>query len=503
MIQIHWNGADGVVSAGQLLTAGMQETAEVSFTFSPEWDGLTRYAVFAAGDTEVCVPLEGDSCRIPWECLQAGGHRLRIGAYGTGADNLVLPTVWCEVGMILPGVPTDAQLGNGAQPTLGDRLTAQMGVLDKLDTREKSSLVAAVNEVNRLAAQSAEAGFSPIATVQKAGTAATITITDAQGTTEAVIFDGAAGETGPQGAAGSAGAPGFSPTATVVKTGGVATICITDAEGSTQATVSDGAPGVQGPAGEKGEKGDPGTAGSPGDPGAPGFSPSASVVKTGSVATVRITDQSGVTEAVISDGAPGEPGTPGAKGEPGDPGAPGFSPLVSLQTANGIATLSITDQAGTTEASVLAAQPGEYATAAALAAHVSGTDNPHGVIQAQLGAADYVVGQGITGMWSWRKWDSGVAECWGTETITTGEWGGSPPLYYWAGITAKNYPADLFTSVSSVNLTTTSGGGGMVIAFDRSGCSASFCEPGFARAYGGNDALTVKYCVNVMGRWKA
>ena len=32
--------------------------------------------------------------------------------------------------------------------------------------------------------------------------------------------------------------------------------------------------------------------------------------------------------------------------------------------------------------------------------------------------ADYVTEQGISGNWSYRKWDSGVAECWGTVPIT-------------------------------------------------------------------------------------
>lgn len=27
--------------------------------------------------------------------------------------------------------------------------------------------------------------------------------------------------------------------------------------------------------------------------------------------------------------------------------------------------------------------------------------------------ADFIVAQGTTGMWSWRKWYGGVAECWG------------------------------------------------------------------------------------------
>lgn len=34
-----------------------------------------------------------------------------------------------------------------------------------------------------------------------------------------------------------------------------------------------------------------------------------------------------------------------------------------------------------------------------------------------LGIADYVVAQGTDGIWTYRKWNSGVAECWGSSTI--------------------------------------------------------------------------------------
>lgn len=35
---------------------------------------------------------------------------------------------------------------------------------------------------------------------------------------------------------------------------------------------------------------------------------------------------------------------------------------------------------------------------------------------------DYVVSQGISGMWHYRKWASGIYECWGQTTGNTGVW---------------------------------------------------------------------------------
>ena len=33
--------------------------------------------------------------------------------------------------------------------------------------------------------------------------------------------------------------------------------------------------------------------------------------------------------------------------------------------------------------------------------------------------ADYIVEQGTSGIWTYRKWNSGVAECWGYWTTTS------------------------------------------------------------------------------------
>ena len=36
-----------------------------------------------------------------------------------------------------------------------------------------------------------------------------------------------------------------------------------------------------------------------------------------------------------------------------------------------------------------------------------------------LPVADYVVEQGTSGIWTYRKWKSGIAECWTTSTLNT------------------------------------------------------------------------------------
>lgn len=57
---------------------------------------------------------------------------------------------------------------------------------------------------------------------------------------------------------------------------------------------------------------------------------------------------------------------------------------------------------------------------------------------------DYVVQQGTSGAWSYRKWSSGLAECWGTVDITL-----SKDAYLWDGniYCASGYGGSVLTSV--------------------------------------------------------
>jgi len=102
------------------VTSGSVNVYRVQFVFSPEWDGLTRTAVFRGGEETWSVLLdETDECIIPWEALAqpvAPLTRLQVGVYGIQGNEVVLPTVWADCGAILEGtVP-----GESAQPPTPD-----------------------------------------------------------------------------------------------------------------------------------------------------------------------------------------------------------------------------------------------------------------------------------------------------------------------------------------------------------------------------------------------
>lgn len=73
---------------------------------------------------------------------------------------------------------------------------------------------------------------------------------------------------------------------------------------------------------------------------------------------------------------------------------------------------------------------------------------------------DYVVEQGTSGEWTYRKWNSGIAECWMTHTYTTAKatstWGN---MYYGTLTSALTFPSGLFTAAPQIETTLRSQGG--------------------------------------------
>ena len=211
-------------------------------------------------------------------------------------------------------------------------------------------------------------GFSPIAQVVQTSAGAVVTITDANGTTEAYLYNGQDGATGPQGPKGDTGATGpQGPKGDTGETGatgpqgpvgpqgpqgipgtgedgvGISDITFdhTDVDGNNVYLVTlsnnqtytftanrgpkgdTGATGPQGPTGATGPQGPAGNDGSDGTDGIDGFSPIATVTQNIGGCTISITDINGTTTATLSDGATGATGPQGPQGEQGIQGIQG------------------------------------------------------------------------------------------------------------------------------------------------------------------------------------
>lgn len=56
---------------------------------------------------------------------------------------------------------------------------------------------------------------------------------------------------------------------------------------------------------------------------------------------------------------------------------------------------------------------------------------------------DFIVDEGVSGIWTYRKWNSGIAECWGrfaVLAVANTQWAG----YYFANFGSISYPPNLF-----------------------------------------------------------
>ena len=98
----------------EAVTSGSVNAYGAEFSFSEDWTGLARVAVFQAGCTsrEVLLGPEG-ACVVPWEVLRVPRYHLKAGVCGKQGEAVVLPTIWADLGVILEGVPA----GGSPPPT--------------------------------------------------------------------------------------------------------------------------------------------------------------------------------------------------------------------------------------------------------------------------------------------------------------------------------------------------------------------------------------------------
>lgn len=271
-----------------MLVSGTVNEYTARFTFDEAWDGYRRTAVFSCGDISREQLLTDDACTVPWEVLIANGY-LHVGVYGAKGDSR-LPTVWTERRLFVnPGAGPTEEAAEPS-PTLVEQLLTRMGDLTKLKTKDKSSLVAAINEIF----SSGGGGGASVtdAAINEDGnliiTLSTGTTIDAGYAVGPAGAPGAAGKDGQDGAPGkdgAAGAPGkdgigiqsVEQTTTSTEDGGTNVVTVAKTDGTTSAfTVrngskgSEGDAGPQGPKGEKGDRGETGPQGPQGEVGPQG-----------------------------------------------------------------------------------------------------------------------------------------------------------------------------------------------------------------------------------------
>ena len=155
MIKITANGVCARAQRLEPLTSGMVG-AKVAFALSPDFDGLTVTAVFTNGAVTKDVLNPGDECFIPPEVLETAGKTVKVGIYAVRGSELVIPTVYAPIGVVLPGADPSGDTSTSATLPVWAQIEAMIGSLDDLTTDAKNNLVAAINE----AAQTGGGGAS-------------------------------------------------------------------------------------------------------------------------------------------------------------------------------------------------------------------------------------------------------------------------------------------------------------------------------------------------------
>ena len=145
MIKITANGVCARAQRLEPLTSGMVG-AKVAFALSPDFDGLTVTAVFSNGAVTKDVLNPGAECFIPPEVLETAGKTVKVGIYAVRGSELVIPTVYAPIGVVLPGADPSGDTSTSATLPVWAQIEAMIGSLDDLTTEAKNNLVAAINE---------------------------------------------------------------------------------------------------------------------------------------------------------------------------------------------------------------------------------------------------------------------------------------------------------------------------------------------------------------------
>lgn len=228
MFRLYANRTRLELQEAEPLTSGSAGVFQAELTFSPDWEGLEKTAVFRAGRLSRSVPLTGkEPVKIPWEVLATSGVWLECGVYGKKGDAIVLPTVWAQLGYIQKG----ASPGPESRPPTPELWEQELAKKQDKLTGQPDQLVGFDSQGNAVAVDAGEA------------------------------MQGPPGPEGPPGKDGEPGAPG--PAGTDGKNGATYTPAVSE-EGVLSWTNDGGLPDPE-PVNIKGPPGPQGPAGSSSD----------------------------------------------------------------------------------------------------------------------------------------------------------------------------------------------------------------------------------------------
>lgn len=134
---------------GNAVVAGAVNHYELNISFDDDWDGLTKTVVLENGDVKVELLYTGGMV-LPWEVCKEGGLLLSVRGTKTLADGrtqVVRSARMAKPIPVEPGGSEEGQAPTGFTPELAQQVLAVLGDLAALLTTNKSTMVAAINEI--------------------------------------------------------------------------------------------------------------------------------------------------------------------------------------------------------------------------------------------------------------------------------------------------------------------------------------------------------------------
>ena len=145
MIKVRYSKVNGRCMLREPLMSGMVGQP-IHFEYSHDFDGLTLTAVFTNGKTTVDVLNPGNQCVIPHEVLDTVGTLVKVGIYAVRGNELVIPTVYANIGVVLKGADPSGDVSIDPSLPVWAQVQEAIGNLNDLNTEAKDNLVAAINE---------------------------------------------------------------------------------------------------------------------------------------------------------------------------------------------------------------------------------------------------------------------------------------------------------------------------------------------------------------------
>lgn len=202
----------------------------VTLDLADDYTDLAVTVCFKAGSVSADVVYTGAEVTVPSQCLTAAGIPLYVGVYGADAnDSIVIPTIWANAGTIRAGATPSGYEPSDPEPSWATQVQAL--ATEAMSTAQAVADAAAAGEYDGEQGPQGETG--PVGPQGPQGPKGDIGAQGPQG------IQGPQGEVGPTGPQGPAGQDGTSPTARVDRVEGGAEVTVTDASGTTTAMLYD------------------------------------------------------------------------------------------------------------------------------------------------------------------------------------------------------------------------------------------------------------------------